>query len=49
MTKLNIKPPQAPPPGTVFVHAQGRLTTQGHEFIVVLIRYLELLRESLPK
>jgi len=45
---LTVKPPQAPPPGTIFVDTQGRLTTQGHEFIVALIRYLELLRSTLP-
>ncbi len=45
---LTTKPPQAPPPGTIFVDAQGRLTAQGHEFIVALIRYLELLRAQLP-
>ena len=41
------KPPQVPPPGTVFVDAHGRLTLQGHDFFVALIRYLEQVRSAL--
>jgi len=45
---LNDKPPQVPPPGTVLIDAQGRLTKQGYDFLVALVRYLEKLRVAVP-
>lgn len=41
---FNKIPPQVPPPKTIFVDQQGRLTQQGHEFFIALIRYLEQIR-----
>lgn len=43
------QPPKPPPPGTIMVDSDGRLTKQGYDFFIALTRFLEALRKTIKE